>query len=159
MKTNEQRKQAKIYPLKYYTQTGYLKPPVFFYIALLFLARTWIVLVLSIASQQSGEKILALLLPDRHYFYYGLASGFFSIVLLLLSGRDREKYPFIHALWRRGYPFLLASIVLDFFLQLYYLYIDQFQYSLSASLQLVFVSWLFLYCIKSKHLKQSFTQA
>lgn len=158
MKKNGQRKRAEIYPLKYYTQTGYLKPPIFFYIGSLFLARMWIILVLSLASQQTGEKILTLLLPDRHYFYYGLASGFFSIVLLLLSGRDHEKQPFIHTLWKKGYSFLLVSIIGDFCFQLHYLYLDKFQYSFFASLQLVFVIWLFLYCIKSQHLKRSFTQ-
>ena len=158
MKINERRKRAKIYPLKYYTQTGYLKPPTFFYVGLLFLARTWIVLILSLASRETGEKILTLLLPDRHYFYWGLASGVVSIILLLLSGRDHEKHPFIHVIWKSGYLFLLVSIFFDLCLQLHYLYLDKFQYSITASLQLVFVSWLLLYCIKSKHLKQCFTQ-
>ena len=158
MKKNQQRKLAKIYPLKYYTQTGYLKPPAFFYIGLLFLARTWIILILSLASRETGQKILALLLPDRNYFYWGLASGAVSIILLLLSGRDHEKHPWIQAIWKKGALFLLASVSFDLCLQLYHLYLDKFQYSLAASIQLVFVSWFLLYCIKSKHLKACFTQ-
>ena len=158
MTKNRERTLGNIYPLKYYTKTGYLKPPFLFYIGLLFLSRTWIILILTLASRETGEKVLSLLLPDRQYFYWGIASGSVSIILLLLSGQDHEKYFYIRIIWKYGYAFLLASIVFDFCLQLHYLFLSHFQYSVSASLQLVLISWLFLYCIKSRHLKKSFTQ-
>jgi hypothetical protein len=44
------------------------------------------------------------------------------------------------------------------FLQLYFLSIQHFQYSLTASIQLVSIIWIVLYSLKSKHLKMSFVR-
>ena len=157
MSENSRKKKLKIYPLKYYTKTGHLTPPIFFYIGLIFLARTWMLLIFSLASRETGEKVLLLLMPDRHYFYWGLASGFLSIILLALSGREYTTQSFFLTLWKKGYFMLVVSIIFDLGLQLYYLNLDHFRYSLFASFQLVFIIWLLLYCFKSKHLKQCFT--
>jgi len=146
----------KIYALKFYTQSGDLKPPTYFYYGLLFLARTWALLIISLASRETGNKLLAMFYPDKLHFYLGLASGLIAIILFLLSGRDHDKHPLICKIWQTGYPFLLLSIFFDLGLQLYYLYLDHFQYSIEASLQLVIVTWLLLLCLRSKHLKASF---
>ena len=149
----------KIFPLKFYTQSGDLKPPVYFNYLLLFLARTWALLVISLASRETGNSLLLIFYPDKNHFYFGLASGFIAIILFLLSGRDHDKQPFICKLWQKSYPFLLLSITCDLALQLYYLYLDKFQYSLEASVQLVFIIWILLFCLRSKHLKASFKRA
>jgi hypothetical protein len=146
----------KIFPLQFYTQSGDLKPPRYFYYGLLFLARTWILLIISLASRETGNKLLAIFYPDKTHFYFGLASGLIAIILFFLAGRDHDKQPFICTIWQKGYPFLLLSVCFDLALQLYYLYIDRFQYSIEASIQLVFVIWLLLFCWRSKHLKASF---
>ncbi len=148
----------KIYPLHYYTQSGNLKPPIFFYFTLLFLARTWALLIISVASRNTGNKILAMFYPDKTHFYLGLISGFIALLLFLLSGRDHDKHYWLSKLWQIGYPFLLLSIITDFALQLYYLSINHFQYSLGASLQLVIIIWSLLYSVRSKHLKASFVR-
>jgi len=146
----------KIFPLQFYTQSGDLKPPTYFYYGLLFLARTWALLIISVASRETGNKLLAIFYPDKMHFYFGLASGLIAIILFLISGRDHDKHPFICKIWQQGYPFLLLSVIFDLGLQLYYLYLDRFQYSIEASVQIVLVSWLLLFCLKSKHLKASF---
>ena len=146
----------KIYPLHNYTQSGDLKPPLFFYFTLLFLARTWALLIISVASRHTGHKILAMFYPDKTHFYLGLISGFIALLLFLLSGRDHGKHYWLSKLWQIGYSFLLLSIMADFALQLYYLSINHFQYSVGASLQLVIIIWLLLYSVRSKHLKASF---
>ena len=147
---------VKIFPLQFYTQSGDLKPPTCFYYGLLFLARTWALLIISLASRETGNKLLAIFYPDKTHFYLGLASGLIAIVLFLLAGRDHDKHPFICKIWQRSYLFLIFSICFDLGLQLYYLYIDRFQYSIEASIQLVFVIWLLLFALRSKHLKASF---
>lgn len=146
----------KIFPLQFYTQSGDLKPPTYFYYGLLFLARTWILLIISVASRETGNKLLVIFYPDKTHFYFGLISGLMAIVLFVISGRDHDKHPFIGKIWQIGYPFLLLSVCFDLVLQLYYLYLDRFQYSLEASVQLVLISWLLLFCLRSKHLKASF---
>lgn len=146
----------KIYALKFYTQAGDLKPPTYFYYGLLFLARTWALLIISVASRETGNKLLAIFYPDKIHFYLGLASGLIAIILFFLSGRDHDKHPRICKIWQRAYPFFILSICVDLGLQLYYLYVDRFQYSIEASIQLVVVTWLLLLCLRSNHLKSSF---
>lgn len=147
---------VKIFALKYYTQSGDLKPPTYFYFGLLFLARTWALLIISVTSRETGNKLLAIFYPDKTHFYLGLASGLIAIILFFLSGRDHDKHPLICKIWQKAYPFLLLSIFVDMGLQLYYLYLVKFQYSIEASIQLVVIIWLLLLCVRSKHLKASF---
>ncbi|MCG6200590.1 DUF2919 domain-containing protein [Psychromonas antarctica] len=123
---------------------------------MLFLARTWVLLVISVVSRNTGDSLLALFYPVTGYFYLGLISGFIALPLFILSGRDHDKHRRLSRLWQLGYPFLLLSIISDFTLQIYYLSIDHFQYSPFASIQLVAIIWIFLYAIRSKHLKASF---
>ncbi|WP_019614473.1 DUF2919 domain-containing protein [Psychromonas ossibalaenae] len=148
----------RLYPLQHYTQSGNLKPPPFFYLALLFLARTWGLLIISVVSRNEGEKLLAMFYPDKIHFYSGLASGAVAVTLFILSGRDHDKNRIISKLWQTGYVFLLLSILTDLGLQFYYLLLNNFQYSLAASIQLVFALWLLLYCCRSKHLKDCFVR-
>jgi len=133
-----------------------LKPPIFFYISLFFLARTWGVLVISVVSRQTGNDILSVFYADKLHFYLGLLSGSIALLLFMLSGRNHEKFPCLSKCWKKSYPFLIANILVDFILQCYFLSIDHFQYSISASIQLVLIIWIFLYTIKSTHLKTSF---
>ena len=146
----------KLFPLKFYTHSGDLKPPTYFNYGLLFLARTWALLVISVASRETGNKLLAIFYPDKMHFYFGLASGVIALALFFLSGSDHHKHAFMGKLWKKGYPFLIFGILFDLGLQLYYLYVDKFQYSLEASIQLVVVIWFLLLCTRSKHLKTSF---
>lgn len=146
----------KIFPLQFYTQSGDLKPPVYFNYALLFLARTWALLIISLTSRETGNSLLVMFYPDKDHFYFGLASGVIAIILFLLSGRDHDKHPFICRLWQQSYPFLLLCISFDLILQLYFLYLDRFQYSVQASVQLVLIIWILLFCLRSKHLQASF---
>ncbi|WP_372880654.1 DUF2919 domain-containing protein [Psychromonas sp.] len=148
--------KIRLYPLDYYTHSGNLKPPVLFNLVLIFLARTWGLLIISLLLRESGQTLLALFYPDKIHFYLGLVSGSMALWLFFLSGRDHDKHPWVAKLWRNSYPFLLLSIFIDLALQLYYLLSNHFQYSFAASVQLVFAVWILLYCLKSKHLRDSF---
>ncbi|WP_413702348.1 DUF2919 domain-containing protein [Psychromonas sp. KJ10-10] len=117
---------------------------------------TWVLLIISLASRETGNQLLALFYPDKSHFYFGLASGLIAIILFFLAGRDHDKHPLICKLWQKGYSLLLISVLFDLALQLYYLYLDRFQYTLEASVQLVLILWILLFCIKSRHLKASF---
>jgi len=146
----------KLYPLQHYTQSGNLKPPLFFNIILLFLARTWCLLIVSVVLRDSGTQLLALFYPQKLHFYLGLGSGLIAVLLFFLAGRDHDKHIFLSKLWQLGYPLLLFNIFIDLSLQIFYLLIIQFQYSFTASIQLVMGIWILLYCLRSDHLRDSF---
>ncbi|MGB5446558.1 MAG: DUF2919 domain-containing protein [Psychromonas sp.] len=146
----------RLYPLDYYTHSGNLKPPILFNLVLIFLARTWGLLIISLLLQGSGQTLLSVFYPDQTHFYLGLISGSLALLLFFLSGRDHDKHLWVRRLWQRSYLFLLFSIFIDLGLQLYYLLNNNFQYTMPASVQLVFAVWILLYCLRSKHLKDSF---
>lgn len=146
----------RLYPLQHYTEAGDLKaPPLLLYI-LLFLARTWVLLVISVASRETGHKLLPLFYPNTMHFYLGLGIGFFILIVFFISGRRHAQDKWAFKLWPACFYLILLSTFGDLALQLYYLNLDNFKYSVSASVQLVLVAWSFIYIIKSKHLRDSF---
>ena len=99
---------------------------------------------------------MAIFYPDRHYFYLGLISGSLAFGLFILAGRNHDKYIWISKIWQIGYYLLFFNIICDILLQLHVLHVQHFKYSLSASIQLVSISWIALYTLKSQHLKMCF---
>jgi len=151
--------KIRLYPLDCYSPSGNLKPPRFFYLVLLFLARTWALLIISVILRDSGTQLLPLFYPDKIHFYLGLASGSIALLLFFLCGRDHDKHQGLSKLWQSSYPLLLLGVVSDLALQLYFLLDKHFQYSFVASIQLVFTIWILLYCLRSKHLKDCFKRS
>lgn len=148
--------KIRLYPLDCYSPSGNLKPPTLFYLVLLFLARTWAVFIISVLLRNADNQLLLLFYPNRIHFYLGLASGCIALLLFFLSGRNHDQSRWLSILWQRSYSILLLGVVSDLTLQLYYLLDKHFQYSFVASVQLVFVIWILLYCLRSKHLKDCF---
>ena len=122
----------------------------------MFLARTWCLLIVSVVLRDSGNQLLALFYPQKLHFYLGLGSGLIALILFFLAGREHDKHVFLSKLWQFGYPVLLINIFIDLSLQIFYLQIIHFQYSFTASVQLVAGIWALLYCLRSDHLKDSF---
>jgi hypothetical protein len=154
--SNRYEMNFKLYPLHHYTQSGDLKPPLFFNIILLFLARTWVLLIISVVLRDSGNQLLVLFYPLKTHFYLGLGTGLIALFLFFLAGRDHDKHIVLSKLWQHGYPLLLINIFIDLSLQILYLQAIQFQYSFTASVQLVIGIWILLYCLRSGHLRDSF---
>ncbi|RBW47167.1 DUF2919 domain-containing protein [Psychromonas sp. B3M02] len=150
--------KTRLYALKHYTEAGDLKTPPLFIYLLFFLSRTWILLIISLASQQTGDKLLMLFYPEQMHFYTGLLVGFLPVLVFLISGRRHAQKKWAITIWPACYYLMVMSLLADLLLQLYYLTLEHFQYSVSASLQLVIVSWATIYVFKSKHLRDSFKQ-
>lgn len=83
-------------------------------------------------------------------------SGSLALGLFILAGRNHDKYAWISKIWQLGFYLFVINIVCDMLLQLYILQLQHFKYSLSASIQLVSISWIALYTLKSQHLKMCF---
>jgi len=148
--------KRRLYALQHYTEAGDLKaPPILLYI-LLFLSRTWLVLLISVVSQQTGNTLLQLFYPDKVHFYLGLIVGLLTLIVFLVSGRRHAQDNWALKCWPFCFYLIVASTFSDLSLQLYYLYLDHFRYSIAASIQLVVVLWSFIYILKSKQLRDCF---
>jgi len=148
--------KQRLYALKHYNESGDLNPPPLVMYILFFLSRTWILLVLSLASTQTGANILQLFYPDKTHFYLGLIIGLLPIVVFIISGRRHARDKWTQKYWPYCFYLIILSILGDMGLQLYYLFLDKFEYSFTASLQLVIILWCCLYITKSKHVIDSF---
>jgi len=115
-----------------------------------------VLLIISQVSRDTGRDMLLLFYPVPAHFYLGLLSGSIALLLFFLSGRDHDKQRILSKLWQKGFLLLLMAIVADFSLQLYYLSLSHFHYSIQASLQVVIIIWIFLYSRRSRQLKASF---
>jgi len=148
--------KQRLYALKHYNESGDLNPPLLVMYILFFLSRTWILLVLSLASTQTGANILQLFYPDKTHFYFGLFIGLMPIIVFIISGRRYARDKWVAKYWPYCFYLIVLSIMGDMGLQFYYLFLDNFQYSFTASLQLVIVLWCCLYITKSKHVIDAF---
>lgn len=146
----------RLYPLQHYTEAGDLKAPKLLLYILLFLARTWVLLIISIVSRETGHKILPLFYPDTMHFYFGLGVGFFVLIVFFISGRRHAQDKWALKYWPICFYLIVLSALGDLALQLYYLNLDHFRYSVTASIQLVLVAWSLIYIIRSQQLRDSF---
>lgn len=100
------------------------------HLCLLALMRSYILLLLALASQQQSATLLALFYPDPHQLYWGLALGAPCRALLarqcLSSTRRALVY---HRLWRLGRPLCLLSALGELWLQLHILVQHAWQFS------------------------------
>jgi hypothetical protein len=148
--------KQRLYALQNYTESGDLKTPALFSYILLFLSRTWMLLIVSIVSQQTGQKLLPLFYPEKIHFYYGLVLGTLPLIVFLVSGRRHAQHRWAIKCWPICFYLILLSTIGDLVLQLYYLYLTHFSYSLTSSIQLVMVTWSLMFIVKSKQLKDAF---
>lgn len=82
-----------------YDAKGQLRLPFLFWLILLLLARTWLLLVMAGASRQQGNDLLGLFYPDRQAFWLGLGLGAPALIGLLLTGY-RARWPRLWWAWR-----------------------------------------------------------
>lgn len=145
-----------LYPLQHYSEAGDLKaPPLLLYI-ILFLSRTWGLLIISIVSFETGEKLLPIFYPDKIHFYFGLLIGLLPLIIFIISGRRHAQVRWAMRCWPYCLYLLYASAIGDLSMQFYYLYLEHFKYSLTASVQLVLSAWVCIYIFKSNHLTDCF---
>ncbi|TEW55192.1 DUF2919 domain-containing protein [Psychromonas sp. RZ22] len=150
--------KRRLYALQHYTESGDLKAPAVLLYILLFLSRTWMLLIVSLASHQTGNKLLHIFYPDKAHFYLGLALGILPLIVFLISGRRHAQDSWAIKCWPFCFYLIVISVIGDLAFQLFYLSLEHFRYSVTASLQLVFGVWSCIYILKSKQLRDCFKQ-
>lgn len=145
-----------LYPLHHYTESGNLRVPTLLILILIFLARTWILLVISAVSKQTGNQLLSMFYPEKLHFYQGLVIGLLSVIVFIIYGRRHAGNKWALRCWPFCLYIIWGGVIADFLLQVYYLSMTHFHYSLTASMQLVMVAWSFIYIVNSHRFKDSF---
>ena len=149
------------HPISAYNEQGDLKAPMWLYLLLAFLGRTWLLFVIAAASRGVGSDLLALFYPNHYYFYLGLASATPTIALLLVgrlktSKKHKTPRPWAQRLWQYGPGIIGINLAVDVSLQLMALSHQLQDLSLYQLLPLLLSFWLGWYLLKSRRLSDYF---
>ncbi|MGL4205991.1 MAG: DUF2919 family protein [Aeromonadaceae bacterium] len=127
------------------------------HLCLLALMRSYILLLLALASQQQSATLLALFYPDPHQLYWGLALGAPAALCWLASAyRQRAEHPLYHRIWRFGRPLCLLSALGELWLQLNILAQHAWQFSWPQACSLGLGIWCVSYLLLASGLKRAF---
>ncbi len=77
------KKTLKSLPLTAFNEEGWLKPPLWIYINLIFMAKGILIYIASIASRGIGDKVMALMYPEKIAFYIALALSLVPFITLV----------------------------------------------------------------------------
>lgn len=127
------------------------------HICLLILIRSYIILLLALASQQQSAQLLELFYPDPQQLYWGIALGA-PALLCWLSGayRQREGHPIYHALWCKGRWLCIISALGELILQLQILSQHRWTFDWQQAFLLSASVWSCSYLLFSRQLTAIF---
>jgi hypothetical protein len=139
-------------PLKYYDDSGRVKPAVALYLCIAFLSRSLMILIGSVSVRENGDQLLALFYPEKQYLYISLAIAFPAFLALLLLG-FREKIWEADRCWMFSCikPLLLFSVLADLGLHILLANIGHWQFSWLIAFTLLLDSLTFYFLVKDKH--------
>ena len=127
------------------------------HLCLLALMRSYLLLLLALASQQQSATLLELFYPDPHQLYWGLALGTPAALCWLASAyRQRPGHPIYHRVWRLGRPLCLLSALGELWLQLHIVEQHGWQFSWPQAAALGLGIWSLSYLLLASGLKQAF---
>ncbi len=132
---------------------GHIKPPLFLYAILAFLARGWCVFIASLTQANDRAELVRLFYPEKSDFLLALAAGLGAVLVYFVVLAERRRAPlwlrpiFIHLKWG-----LWLLLLLDAALLSQRLVHGQFLFHWSLGLDALMLFWSCLYVYNSKRL-------
>ena len=80
-------------PFRDYDKHGCLKPPVWLYLALAFLLRSYVIWIISLSFRQDSTRLLSLFYPDKHSFMLELIVALPAVIAAALASLRRIDMP------------------------------------------------------------------
>ncbi|MCL1098357.1 DUF2919 domain-containing protein [Shewanella gelidii] len=140
--------------IKWLDDRGHVKPPIFLYLMLAFLARGWCVWIMSLTQFNDRAGLVRLIYPQKEEFLLALASGFGAALLygVVLAERKRTlTWP--RYIFRQLRVILLLLLLVDGGILVQRLVHADFLFNWSFGFDALFLFWCSLYLVKSKHLQ------
>ncbi|MCP3127482.1 DUF2919 domain-containing protein [Shewanella sp. KJ2020] len=132
---------------------GHIKPPIFLYVLLAFLARGWCIFIASLTQANDRAELVRIFYPEKADFLLSLAAGLGAVLLYFVVIAERRRSPlwvrplFVHLKWGLWLLLLVDALLLG-----QRLFHGQFLFHWSLALDALVLFWSSLYVLKSKRL-------
>lgn len=132
---------------------GHIKPPIFLYLLLGFIARGWCVFVASLTQFSDRAGLVKLFYPEKADFLLALATGVGAVLLYGLVIAERKRSPdWLRPLFGKLMWFLWLLIIIDALVLGQRLIHANYLFNWSFGLDALVLFWASLYVLKSKRL-------
>lgn len=136
---------------------GHIKPPIFLYLILIFLARGWCVFAASLTQFNDRTGLVRLFYPDKIDFLMALVAGVGAVIIYALVIAERKRAPqFARPLFNKIKYGLWLLLAVDAIILNQRLMHDDFLFRVSFALDALFIFWSCIYLLKSKRLNYYF---
>lgn len=136
---------------------GYIKPPLFLYLILVFVARGWCIFIASLTQFNDRAGLVRLFYPEKSDFILALIAGVGAVVLYGLVIAERKRsWPILIPLFQHSKVFLGLLLLVDGVFLLQRIIHDDYLFNIGYSLDGLFLFWSIIYVIKSKRLHYYF---
>ncbi|GGP90691.1 DUF2919 domain-containing protein [Shewanella ulleungensis] len=138
-------------------ERGHIKPPLFLYLILIFLARGWCIFIASLTQFNDRSGLVRLFYPEKSDFILALIAGVGAVLLYGLVIAERKRsWLLLRPLFNRSIWFLWALLILDGVFLLQRIIHDDYLFKVGYSLDALFLFWSVIYVLKSKRLHYYF---
>ncbi|MCT8986968.1 DUF2919 domain-containing protein [Shewanella phaeophyticola] len=136
---------------------GYIKPPLFLYLILVFLARGWCIFIASLTQFNDRSGLVRLFYPEKTDFILALVAGVGAVLVYgLIIAERKRSWLILRPLFSKSIWFLWALLILDGVFLLQRIVHDDYLFKLGYSLDALFLFWSVIYVLKSKRLHYYF---
>ncbi|GAC14282.1 hypothetical protein GLIP_1649 [Aliiglaciecola lipolytica E3] len=141
-------------PLNHYDEAGRIKPPRFFWWCCLFLAKSYVIFVLSLSNFRDADGLLEIFYPRQSELYIGFGIGAGALLAItLVAYREKwwdSSWQFLRWLIK---PCLVLTVLLDLFHQSQILIGQHWRFSWATAILILFDFVIFYWVLKSRHLR------
>lgn len=136
---------------------GHIKPPLFLYVILVFLARGWCIFIASLTQFNDRAALVKLFYPQKNDFILALVAGLGAVILygIIIAERKRQ-WGWAIPIFKRSKHLLWLLLAVDGAILIQRLLHDGFYFKISYALDALFLFWTAIYVLKSKQLHYYF---
>ena len=136
---------------------GHIKPPSYLYLVLAFLAKAWVVWVMSLTQHSDRAALVRTLYPMQADFIQALIVGAGAVFIFLLVLAERRRKPeWLRPVFKQGRLILMAVLAAEMFVWVQRFVHSDMLFHWAVALDAVALFWCGIYLLKSRHLQVYF---
>ena len=136
---------------------GHIKPPLYLYFILVFIARGWCIFIASLTQASDRAALVAMFYPQKSDFIMALVAGFGALLIYAVVIAERKRKPhWLRPVFAQLKWILFLLLVIDGALLFERTINSHYLYSWSTGLDGLLLFWSLIYLFKSKRLTHYF---